>query len=244
MTTTTLTYLDDPYQLQAEATVVGSETREDGQQVLFLDHTIFYPQGGGQPFDFGFIHTPSLDFRVEEVRFIDGIVHHIGVLLGGAIPSAGTTVGLKVDEERRKMHCKIHTAGHLVDVAMLKAGFEFRPSKGYHFADSPYVEYVGVIPAEEREAAKANLDEQLKALIAANTPVHWRIVGSREDLLEDCKFIPDYLPEGKPIRVVNVAGLGCPCGGTHVKELSELGHVSIKKIKSKKGFTRVTYQLQ
>jgi Ser-tRNA(Ala) deacylase AlaX len=241
-TTTALTYLDDPYQLTLSATVLDIETREDGLVSLILDQTVFYPQGGGQPYDLGVISTADATFEVQQVRFTpDGFVHHIGASSDGF--KAGDAVELQVDEERRMLHCRLHTAGHLVDVAMIKAGFDFEPSKGYHFADSPYVEYKGSIDAEDRPAAIERLNSELGALIDANAVVKWRTVLDKEALTEDCKFIPDYLPEGKPIRVVTVSGLGCPCGGTHVKTNGEIGRVTVKKIKVKSGNTRVSYQL-
>ena len=58
-----------------------------------------------------------------------------------------------------------------------------------------------------------------------------------------CVDVDDYIPEGKPVRVVSMAGYGCPCGGTHVDNLRELGKVEVTKIKSKKGNTRVSYKL-
>jgi len=45
------------------------------------------------------------------------------------------------------------------------------------------------------------------------------------------------------VRVVKMAGLGCPCGGTHVPQLGDLGAVTVTKIKSnpKKNETKVSY---
>lgn len=241
---TQLTYLDDPYQLELTASVSAVFENEHGSITIHLDQTVFYPQGGGQPYDLGTITNADGAFDVQQVRFTpDGLVHHIGEFKTGSF-TADATVELKVDGERRALHNRLHTAGHLVDVAMIKAGYDFEPSKGYHFPDSPYVEYKGVIPAEEREEAKAKLDGALAALIADDASVAWRTVQNKEDLKEDCKFIPDYLPEGKPIRVVTVSGLGCPCGGTHVLKNSDIGKVTIKRIKAKSGNTRVSYLLE
>lgn len=48
---------------------------------MILDRTIFYPQGGGQPADTGFLHIGGLDdniikFVVLDVRSKDGIVSY------------------------------------------------------------------------------------------------------------------------------------------------------------------------
>lgn len=47
---------------------------------------------------------------------------------------------IKVDEAKRRMHARLHSAGHLLDAAMRDIGYgHLEPSKGYHFADGPYV---------------------------------------------------------------------------------------------------------
>ena len=53
----------------------------------------------------------------------------------------GLAVGCKVDEKNRRLCARIHSAGHLLDVAVHDLGFRWRPGKGYHFPDGPYVEY-------------------------------------------------------------------------------------------------------
>jgi Ser-tRNA(Ala) deacylase AlaX len=53
---------------------------------------------------------------------------------------------------------------------------------------------------------------------------------------------PEYLPKGKEARIVSILGLGCPCAGTHVKDISELEAVTVTKITYKKGVVRVSYK--
>jgi len=240
---TVLRYLEEPHLLSCSIEFNKAILLEDGRTSVIAPSTIFYPQGGGQPFDTGLIVGPNLSFQVEEVRMIDGEVHHIGNIKKGDLPEAGNSLHFTIDQERRALHNGLHTAGHLVDAAMYNAGFRFEPSKGYHFPDSPYVEYIGSIPAEEREAAINTLNAELSKLILEDSEVLYRTEQSKEGLKKDCLYIPDYLPEGKPIRVVTVAGWGCACGGTHVKSTGELKGMRIKKLKVKKGFLRVSYSL-
>jgi Ser-tRNA(Ala) deacylase AlaX len=48
----------------------------------------------------------------------------------------------------------------------------------------------------------------------------------------------------EPVRVVTVcAPLGCPCGGTHVQNTSEIGHMTIPKMSARKGVVRISYTL-
>ena len=240
---TNLFYLDDSFRFEDAAKVLGLQDTETGDKVIFLDQTIFHPQGGGQPYDTGYIKTSKAVFEVNEVRFIEGVVHHIGIFTEGNF-AAGDDVQLIIDQSRRVHNCKIHSAGHVVDVAMSNIGFRFPPNKGYHFPDSPYVEYIGIIPPEEREAVRTKLEAETNELITKGGEVTTQIVEQREDLSDLCDFVPDYIPEDKPIRVVTVAqNIGCPCGGTHVRNINEIGELTIRKIKVKNGKTRVSYQI-
>lgn len=61
---------------------------------------------------------------------------------------AGQLASLALDSTKRLRHAALHSAGHAVDRAVVGAvGLGvFSPLKGYHFEDSPYVEYRGKLP--------------------------------------------------------------------------------------------------
>lgn len=239
---TLLEYLNDSYKFSISANVVKTEQLEDGRIAIFLDKTIFYPQGGGQPYDTGTIHSASGKFNVKETRFNEGLVFHIGEFENGRF-SENENVELNINKERRMLHCKLHTAGHLVDVAMINLGFKLPPTKGYHFADSPYVEYTGDIPQEIRNELCIKLENEMQRLISGNSEVKNFILENKDALHKHCDFVPDYIPKDKPVRIVTVANYNCPCGGTHVKNINELGGVKVPKIKVKGGSLRVSYSL-
>lgn len=60
----------------------------------------------------------------------------------------GETVSLALDTAKRILHAVLHSAGHAIDKAMkmVVGDSVFVPLKGYHFVDSPYVEYQGILP--------------------------------------------------------------------------------------------------
>lgn len=62
---------------------------------------------------------------------------------------AGRPASLALDSAKRLRHAVLHSAGHAVDKAVVGAvgAGVFSPLKGYHFDDSPYVEYRGTLPA-------------------------------------------------------------------------------------------------
>src|SRR3990167_11024894 len=99
---TKLLYMEDMGQLTCEA-VVEKVEHKDGKAIVYLDQTVFYPQGGGQPYDTGFIDGKRSKLIVEEVRFVDGAVLHIGHFEGKDF-NDGEAVSCKVDADRRRLH--------------------------------------------------------------------------------------------------------------------------------------------
>ena len=72
------------------------------------------------------------------------MVTHTGQFTAGSAAqlekSSGSLV-LEIDGKWRLSCSRIHSAGHALDVGMLALGHTIRPTKGYHFAEGPYVEY-------------------------------------------------------------------------------------------------------
>lgn len=224
---------------EAEITDVAEE---NGKTIVELDETIFYPQGGGQPYDQGIIKSESGIFKVQEVRFIEGVVKHIGQFESGNF-RVGERVGLEVDEARRFLHMRLHSAGHVLDMAVNKLGMDWVPGKGYHFPDGPYVEYAGELGEEiDREKLKNNIESTANEFIAESTPTSIKFM-PKEEMHTVCRHVPEYLPDGKPARVVLYGTFGVPCGGTHVANIKDVGHLSIRKVGMKNGSIKVSYNV-
>jgi Ser-tRNA(Ala) deacylase AlaX len=240
MTNTKLIYLEDFNLLASDAKVLEI-VQENSKEIVILDQTIFYPQGGGQPYDKGYIEGPSGKFLVEEVRFADGIVKHIGKFEFGSF-QIGESVKCAVDEPRRALHSRIHSAGHVVDMAVTALNLNWIPGKGYHFPEGPYVEYAGILDGLDKEKLKTDIENLCNKFVNENWETQFLFM-DKEKMKEVCHFVPDYIPEGKPARVVMYGDFGVPCGGTHVSNLSEIKHMTIRKIKSESGNIRVAYDV-
>jgi Ser-tRNA(Ala) deacylase AlaX len=238
---TRLLYLEDFTLLDATATIVQC-AQDDGKTIILLDGTIFYPQGGGQPYDKGVIENTSGKFLVEEVRFVEGLVKHSGKFEEGSF-LPGDSVRCLVDKERRELHSRLHSAGHVVDMAVNDLGFEWIPGKGYHFPDGPYVEYTGNIAVEDKEKLKTALEQRCNELAKESCSTKLLFMG-KEDMKQVCRFIPDYLPIDKPSRVVMYGSFGVPCGGTHVSNLQDIKHITIRKLSAKGPTIRVSYNIE
>jgi Ser-tRNA(Ala) deacylase AlaX len=237
---TGLLYLEDAQLFKAGAEVVSVARAEDGQHVIILDATIFYPQGGGQPPDRGEIYGPAGAIAVHRVSVVDGDVHHIGTVTRGDL-RPGDRVELVINADLRRRHALLHTGGHVVMTAVDRL-VGYHPVKGYHFPDGPYVEFEGPLPAERRSSFAAEMQETVNALITGDTEVtaHYASV---EELRSQGVHVPAEIPAGKTARVVVTAGYQSPCGGTHVQRLGELTALRIRGLKVRSGRTRVGYQV-
>lgn len=232
---TVLLYLEQMHLLESTAKVFSLPV-QDERQAIILDQTVFYPQGGGQPYDTGRIVSKKGEFIVTEVRNIDGLVWHYG---SGPVPEIGESVQLLVDAERRLRHSKLHTAGHVVDSALANLGLKWTDSRGHHFPDGPYVAYENL--SESSEDLKSRIESEANRLIAEGYDVQSLFV-TPEELPKHCFPGNFNYPAGKKLRIIKVYGeLGCPCGGTHVKNIQEIGSIKIPKLKKEKGMTRVRY---
>lgn len=235
------------------AVIVDIHKREDGKIEVYLNQTIFYPQGGGQPWDTGSIEvlsnkrssTAKNNLNVIEVRYIDGRVMHVIEVpeniqiqqeSADTLISIGDTVMCSVDTEKRVLHSRLHSAGHLIDMALKEIGLSWKPTKGYHFPNGPYVEYeIDILPTD-LEVIKEQLEKVCADIIRQN--IQTSVTFDTNDGSSMAG------PGGKPLRTVWYGDFGIQCGGTHVSQLSDIGVCYIRKIKKEGNGVRVGYQVE
>ena len=234
-------YLEDTYQFSATAVVVANGQQSDsGSWGLLLDATPFHPQGGGQPADTGLIRNhQGVEWQVMAAQMVGSRVVHQGALEPPFVQ--GDVVECVIDEQGRRRAARVHSAGHLIDVAMTQCGCPLRPTKGFHFPAGAYVEYAGILTVDERRELLPRLQTALDALVQQAAPTSVFSVAASE-LGEHCaitvlptNYQQDLDPD-KQVRVVEIGGICCPCGGTHVGDTSQIGQVVLKSIKKKRDF--------
>jgi Ser-tRNA(Ala) deacylase AlaX len=238
---TVLLYLDEFDTTTAEARVISVTQAEDGRQDVTLDQTCFYPRGGGQDWDMGTITGPDGVFTVEEVRLDEqGVVHHMGTFSQGAF-SQDAAVKLAVDGVRRSENTRLHSAGHLLDLAVDRLQYPWTPGRGAHYPHMSFVEYTGEFDPEQAEEIRKAIEETVRKAVTEGGENEIRFMPVSE-MHTVCRHVPETIPTNKPARVVIYDGdFGVPCGGTHVKDLKDIGQVSITKVKAKKGIIKVSY---
>lgn len=250
---TKLIYLEQMGLLQTSAQVLEVQSLENGRVALLLDQTVFYPQGGGQPYDTGNITSQDAEFEVQEVRYLEGQVLHIGQFTKGTLTSE-EQVTLEVDSDRRQLHRRLHSAAHVIDMVLAKLKPNWAPGKGYHFPQGPYVEYAPPqnepLVETEREPLKTLLENKINEITKQNLPTSIKFV-TWDELTTLVRHMPENLPKDKPLRVViypdpspdSEQAFAVPCGGTHVDNLLDIGHIGIRKIKPEKGNIKVSYAI-
>jgi len=222
---TELLFRDDATLDWCEATVV--EVTSAG---VVLDRTVFYPAGGGQPGD-----TGTLDLaRVHDtVKGEDGAVLH---LCEGELPGVGETVTATLDRDRRFAHMRMHTALHLLSVAI-----PLPVSGGAVGAEKSRLDFDMPDAPEDRDA----IERAVNAMIAADHPVteEWITdadLAANPDLVKTMSVQP---PKGAGrVRLVRIGDVDLqPCGGTHVASTGQIGPVRLGKIEKKGKQNRRVY---
>ena len=224
-------FRDDAALLACQATIIA--VSEAG---IELDRTVFYPQGGGQAGDAGWLRRadgaelPILDTRKGAAP---GQILH---LPAPGVDLAGWPVGQRVmatlDAARRQAHRRFHTATHLLCALVPHPVDGCSITATYARLDFHMTE-----PLD-----KHALSAGIARLVAAAHPVQARWIAEADldanpGLVRSMSVQP---PRGQGrIRLIDIAGVDLqPCGGTHVANTAEIGAVVVTKIEKKSAKTR------
>lgn len=197
-------------ELTAEVEVLSCEACAE-QFAVTLAATPFHPQGGGQPFDTGSIGTA----RVLRVLQEPGrIVHY----LDSAVPLGRARAS--VDGERRTLHARLHSAGHLIGHYGESQGWE--PQKAHHWPGESRVSFTRGALAQAFTVEE--IQTVLTTWITDDLPRHVQLDGDQ--------------------RSVGFGGQTVyPCGGTHVRSTAAIGPVEVLSVKEKKGVLSISYHV-
>ena len=222
---TDLLYQLDSYLREFDARVTAID---EAARAVVLDRSAFYPGGGGQPCDTGWLGTLRVASAKKQgtdvLHFIDG---------EDPLPAIGADLHASLDWQPRYDLMRTHTALHILcgvvfrDYGAQVTGGDMSPLQGrmdFEF-ESMHGDLVRVIEAAVNREIEAARDVRVAIL-------------PREQAFQ----IPDLirtkinlLPEGiREIRTVEIAGLDLQAdGGTHVANTREVGQVKVTDYKSK-----------
>ncbi|KVN51803.1 alanyl-tRNA editing protein [Burkholderia stagnalis] len=235
--TTHALFRDDAYLTRCEAVVTA--VGDDG---IRLDRTVFYPLGGGQAGDCGALTLPDgTAIAIADTRKakFDGATPddaaHLpapGQEAGLAALAPGARVLAEIDWTRRYRHMRLHTAAHLM-CAVLPY-----PVDGC----SVTADYVRLDFATAEPIDRDDVERRLAVLIAGAHPVttEWITddeMAERPELVRTMSVKP---PMGLGrVRLLRIDGVDLqPCGGTHVRNTSEIGGLRVAKLEKKSARTR------
>ncbi|HRO58752.1 MAG TPA: alanyl-tRNA editing protein [Burkholderiaceae bacterium] len=231
-------FRDDAYLGSCVAKVVAVHDRG-----IELDRTVFYPAGGGQPGDIGELRradglvVPIVDTRKGEG--IDSVVHVPAgaapgaagsnvAAPGAAVPLAvGDEVEAAIDWDRRYAMMRIHTCLHVLSCVVVApvTGGNIAPDKGRLDFD---------IDMSLLDAQK--IEREVNALIerAIDTETVWITDEELDAQPELVKTMSVQPPRGAGrIRLLKIPGVDLqPCGGTHVRNIGEIGPIKVLRIRN------------
>jgi len=207
---TELLFRDDAYLRSCSATVIAADER--GVEV---DRTVFYPAGGGQPGDTGTLRrADGTSLRIVDTRkgeAAGSVLHRVGE--GAPLPSPGERVELGLDWERRYAHMRIHTCLHVLSCVVVApvTGGNIAADRGRLDFDSDM---------SQLDAGRIEREVNARSARGVGTETVW---------------IADEELDARPgrVRLLRIAGIDLqPCGGTHVRNIAEIGPVKVLRIRN------------
>jgi Ser-tRNA(Ala) deacylase AlaX len=229
-------FLDDSYIKESSATVVSVK---DGNFVT-LDQTIFYAKGGGQPHDTGTIIRDCVVFNVVSVgKFSGEILHEVDRV--GLQP--GDKVNCILNWDRRYKLMRSHTAAHVL-AAVLNKGTDALITGNQ--LEEDHVRFDFSLEKFDKALLESYL-AKANELFGTDVPVKWYEL-PREEALKIpgvVKMAEAFPPDFPLLRIVEIFGVDKQAdGGTHVKNLREVGKVELIKTENKgKNNRRIYFRL-
>ena len=214
-------FRDDPYKKECEAKIL-----DFGDNWIILDQTVFYAEGGGQLGDTGLIKAGQQEIQIENTIKENDLIKHI--FNSKFDFEIGDNVTCIIDWDRRYKLMKMHTSLHLL-CSLVNAkvtGGSVGDGKGRLDFNLDF------------KPNKEELKDNLNDLIQGNHDITVSWISAQEldknpNLVKTMSVLPPRT--NGSIRMVRIGDNidYQPCGGTHVKNTSEIGLVEINKVENK-----------
>jgi alanyl-tRNA synthetase len=228
------------YEFDAQVTEIIPASHSEARPVVVLDRTAFYPAGGGQVFDTGWIAPAESAGDVntctvtEVAEREDGTVLHF---VSAAAPlSRGMGVHGKIDATRRRDHMQQHSGQHVLSAAFVRL-FDV-PTVSFHMGVESCTIDLGTkaLTPEQVEAAERLANE----IILEDRPVEIRTVSPGDAQGMGLRKLPAV---GKAeLRLIAIPDVDLTaCGGTHVRSTGQIGCILLRKTEKVRQGVRVEF---
>ena len=212
--------------------------------IVELEETAFYHLGGGQPSDRGTLNWKDGESIVYDVRKKNRIRH----MVEGDLPDVGDSVEGKLNWDRRYAHMRMHTSQHLVSaivsdlydadtvgnqIGFDKSRIDFKPLKLSMNEIDDLIDLANEYIAKD---INVKISEANRSDLEGNPEIRSSMSSGL------WKLLPKSVTR---LRVISIGEIDvCPCAGTHVRSLKEIGKVEFVKRDNKgAGKQRLTYTL-
>lgn len=222
-----LFYYEDAMMKEFTAQVVKTGKDETGNFIV-LNNTAFYPTGGGQPHDTGWIN----EVEIIDVEKIDEEIRHY---TAADVSNISGEISGKLHWSRRFDHMQQHTGQHILTAAFVEL-FDMA-TVSFHLGTELVTIDLNV--GEVSEDQLAAVEKRANEIILENRPIEIKWVTKEElaqyNLRKDVKvdedirlvIIPDYDYNG--------------CGGTHPTSTGQVGLLKILATEKMKKQIRVHF---
>lgn len=222
----------DSLNCKSKITVLTTETEivealSDGEVgTVIVEQTPFYATMGGQQGDKGIIRTAAGEFQVEDtIKLLGGKVGHVGKMISGMMKT-GDEADLSVDAALRAKICKNHSATHLLQKALREVlGTHVEQAGSYQDGERTCFDFshFAAMTPEELEKVEKIVNDKIAEAIPVRTDV--MTVDEAKKTGAMALFGEKY---GETVRVVSMGDFSKEfCGGTHVKNTSEIAAFKI-----------------
>ena len=214
---------ENPYIKEFESQIISLDKEKN---LIELEKTAFYGKGGGQPGDSGtLINELGIIEVIETIKKENTLLHQVNTVNNLEV---GSIIKGKIDWNKRYKFMRMHTALHLL-CAVVPMGVT-----GGQIGD---IKSRLDFNADANSINKEKIQEKLDQILKNNHKIIYEWIGSEElekkpELIRTMSVKPPKT-NGK-IRLVKIGNIDLqPCGGTHVKNTSEIGSIIVGKIENK-----------
>lgn len=219
-------YDTDSELYEFSANVISCQKSDDGYNIV-LDQTAFFPEGGGQTSDTGYIE----DAKVNQTYIKDGIIHHIcdkGI-------AENNRVHCKIDFEQRFQKMQNHSGEHIISgILHRNLGFD---NVGFHLGNADTtLDINGILTANDIKDTEAEANR----IIYENVKIE--AYYPSQDELKNLEY-RSKLDLKSDVRIVKIGEYDtCACCAPHTKYTGEIGLIKIISSEKLRGGTRLHIQ--